>query len=188
MSVSQQSWGEALAELFAYPRGPFTCMLQAARAALKQLQPAALAELDQFAQQMAELTEAEREELYTRTFDFDPSCALEIGWHLFGEDYNRGALLVRLRSELRQHGIEERGELPDHLSLVLPLLERMAPDAAAEFFACCVRPALSKLLEGLQKKGSPYQHALAAVLMLLQAKFGSEAREGANDARTVPLS
>ncbi len=42
------------------------------------------------------------EELYTRTFDLNPVCALEIGWHLFGEDYERGAFLVRMRDQLRR--------------------------------------------------------------------------------------
>ena len=35
------------------------------------------------------------QELYTRTFDINPVCTLEIGWHIFGEDYARGALLVK---------------------------------------------------------------------------------------------
>ena len=30
------------------------------------------------------------EETFTRTFDVNPACALEVGWHLFGEEYARG--------------------------------------------------------------------------------------------------
>ncbi|HSE32303.1 MAG TPA: hypothetical protein VLA93_12100, partial [Pyrinomonadaceae bacterium] len=36
------------------------------------------------------------QELYTRTFDLNPACALEIGYHLFGENYKRGEFLANL--------------------------------------------------------------------------------------------
>ena len=70
-----------------------------------------------------QLGSTELEELYTRTFDINPVCSLEVGWHLFGEDYNRGAFLVRMRGLLREHGIEEGAELPDHLESVLRVLD-----------------------------------------------------------------
>jgi nitrate reductase delta subunit len=187
MSELVQGWGDNLGRLFAYPDGRYAESLAAARAAAERLEPAALPALERFAQALAPLTPAEHEELFTRTFDFDPRCALEIGWHLFGEDYNRGALLVRLRSELRRHGIEERGELPDHLTLLLPLLARMEPAAAGEFYACCLFPALNKLHEGLSRKDSPYRYALDAVLVVLARLFGQEVKEDANDARVVEV-
>jgi len=43
------------------------------------------------------------------TFDINPACALEVGWHLFGEDYMRGQFLVRMREELSKYEIA--GEL-----------------------------------------------------------------------------
>ena len=116
---------------------------------------------------------ADLEELYTRTFDFSPSCALEIGWHLFGEDYNRGAFLVRLREELARHGIQESCELPDHLTHVLPLLDRMRPDEAARFALACVTPAVEKMLAGLEGKQNPYEHLFRCLVAMLNAEFGS---------------
>ena len=47
------------------------------------------------------------EELFTRTFDINPQCTLELGWQLYGEDYNRGAFLVRMRELMREKGVEE---------------------------------------------------------------------------------
>src|SRR6266568_3182701 len=58
-----------------------------------------------------------RQELYVQTFEFNPACTLELGWHLFGENYERGEFLVRMREQLRRHGIAESNELPDHLTL-----------------------------------------------------------------------
>ena len=77
--------------------------------------------------EFAEFDPAGLEELYTRTFDINPVCSLETGWHLFGEDYNRGAFLVRMRGLLRQHGIEEGAELTDHLESALRVLSVMEP-------------------------------------------------------------
>ncbi len=87
----------------------------------------------------------ELEELFTRTFDFSPGNALEIGWHLFGDDYNRGALLVRLRDELVRHDIPEAWELPDHLMYVLPLVDRMIPEEASRFARSRPRPQPKRL-------------------------------------------
>lgn len=117
----------------------------------------------------------ELEELYTRTFDFNPSCALEIGWHLFGEDYHRGALLVRLRDELRRHSIQESCELPDHLIHVLPLVDCMNSRKAAEFSRACVIPAVEKMVANLEGKQNPYESLLRCLAMMLHGEFGSEA-------------
>ena len=43
------------------------------------------------------------EEAFTGTFDVNPACALEVGWHLFGEEYARGMFLVRMREEMRKY-------------------------------------------------------------------------------------
>ena len=48
--------------------------------------------------------------------DINPECTLEVGWQLYGEDYNRGAFLVRMRAWMRSVGVEERGELPADLA------------------------------------------------------------------------
>ena len=62
------------------------------------------------------------EEAFTGTFDVNPACALEVGWHLFGEEYARGMFLVRMREELRKYGLAESSELPDHVSHVLAIV------------------------------------------------------------------
>ena len=82
---------------------------------------------------------------------------LEVGWHLYGEDYHRGAFLVRMRGLLREHGVPEETELPDHLTHVLPVLGRL-DDARAEALARgYVLPALVKMLDGFGEKRNPYR-------------------------------
>ena len=127
--------------------------------------------LEQFALQMRGLATDELQELFTRTFDLNPMCSLELGWHLFGENYERGLLLVRVREELRRHELKESTELPDHLTHVLRLVERMEHEAAADFVAACVLPALEKMLQATRDKKNPFENVLLAVRSLLRSQF-----------------
>jgi nitrate reductase delta subunit len=106
------------------------------------------------------------EELYTRTFDLNPVATLEIGWHLWGEQYERGRFLADLRALQEGLAIEEGSELPDHLTLLLPTIARMEnPHAMIEKIA----PALDKIAKPLEEQGNPYRHLIAAVKGALAA-------------------
>ena len=119
--------------------------------------------MEEFAQTIEGLPVDALQELYTQTFDWNPDTTLDIGWHLFGENYDRGDFLVRLRGALRTYGLAESRELPDHLSHVLPLLDRMPEDERAEFAATHVLPAIAKLRDGLAKAESPFLPLVTAV-------------------------
>jgi len=159
---------KSFATLVLYPEADYRWRLSECRQLLAGVVPEAVKHLSRFEEDTAELTADQFEELYTQCFDHNPAHALEIGWHLFGEDYHRGALLVRLRQELRRHELTESTELPDHLAHVLPLLGRMEPEEALSFAQACVTPALGKLLEGLKKNESPYLNLLEAVADVLE--------------------
>jgi nitrate reductase delta subunit len=109
------------------------------------------------------------QELYVQTFEFNPACTLEIGWHLFGENYERGEFLVRMRQQLRRYGIAESTELPDHLTYLLDLITRMDRDEAAELAGQYILPALAKIREAL--KENPYATLIATIEDRLQADF-----------------
>lgn len=175
--------GALLAELFAYPHEGYAVAVEAARRCLSRVDADAEKHLAEFAAAIERLTTTEREELFTRTFDINPIGALEIGWHLFGEDYHRGALLARLRVELRRHNIAETTELPDHLTHVLLLLDRMCEDEARDFALACVLPALEKMLAGFGGKENPYEHLLRCVLAVLRRRFNVVGDLGDNSAR-----
>ena len=101
--------------------------------------------LDAFARAIATLGTTALQERYIDTFDMNPAATLEIGWHLFGEQYERGQFLVMLRQQLREGGIPETGELPDHLLHVLPLVARMDDTDRAAFVTSHLSPALEKI-------------------------------------------
>ena len=163
--------GGALAYALGYPGEYFDEQLKEALERVRCDAPEAAERLAAFQAVVEPMSPEQREELYTRTFDINPTCSLEIGWQLFGEEYHRGALLVRLRGELRRHGIEESTELPDHLTHVLSLLDRMEPDEAQSFADCCVIPALDKMLAAFEEKDNPYGDVLLAVGLYLKQRF-----------------
>lgn len=177
-SAADPAAGARLAALLAYPGETLAVDLAAAEETLRAELPEAAEAVAQFSAAVLPLSPEEREELYTRTFDINPLCTLEIGWHLFGEEYHRGALLVRLRRELAQHGVPESAELPDHLVHVLPLLDRMPAGEGREFACACVFPALEKMRHGFaERSDNPYGCVLQAVALLLEFRFGSAGQD-----------
>lgn len=134
--------------------------------------PAAAVAIGQFGSFVEQHTAEQIEEAYVSAFEINASCALEIGWQLFGEDYDRGMLLVRLREELRRFGISETTELPDHLSHVLPLISVMPEPEAKRFVQACVIPAVQKMREAIEKTDSPYRFVLIALSVMLQSVWG----------------
>jgi nitrate reductase delta subunit len=152
-----------LAGLLAYPDATFRTRLALCRAEFGEFFPEAAELLLRFAQKTEGLSPEELEELYTQTFDLNPVCSLEVGWHLFGENYSRGEFLVTMRQLLRRDGLPESTELPDHLTHVLPVVARMGWQEADRFLVTYVLPALEKMLAGLGQKDSPYAYLLEAV-------------------------
>jgi nitrate reductase assembly molybdenum cofactor insertion protein NarJ len=102
---------------------------------------------------------------------------MEIGWHLFGENYERGEFLVRMREQLRRYGIEESSELPDHLTHLLVLIGRMEHEEAAELAGQFLLPALSKIRDGL--KDNSYGSLIADVQARLEADYPDAPRRPA---------
>ena len=120
----------------------------------------------------ARLSGGELEESYARTFDMSPDASLDVGWHLYGEDYSRGAFLVRVRALLRRCRVPERAELPDHLTLLLPLLARLDGEEGEDLACGAVLPALRKVLEAIEDGASPWRSVLVAARDDLVRRFG----------------
>ncbi|HEX7344619.1 MAG TPA: nitrate reductase molybdenum cofactor assembly chaperone [bacterium] len=168
---------DQLAALLAYPDGRYREKLERCQKSLEARQPEAAEFLSQFATAVETLSAIEMEELFVGTFDFNATCALEVGWHLYGEDYQRGAFLVEMRAELRRLAVPESSELPDHLTHVLMVLGRLEPDEANDLAVNYFIPALTKILDGFKEKGNPYEYLLKAISSTLEKNHqGSSAR------------
>ena len=141
---------DLLARLFEYPDESYAAHCRAAG-------------LEEFASEMGKLSTSQVQEQFIATFDWNPATSLDLGWHLYGEQYARGEFLVRVREELRRHGIPESSELPDHLTHVLPLLARMDSSEAERFAREFVAPAVAKLVSALDVKQTPFALLMRAV-------------------------
>ena len=162
---------ESLGGLLVYPDASFPERLGACRRQFEKADPKAADEVRQFAEGVEGLSLEELQELFTRTFDLNPVCSLEVGWQLFGEEYSRGTFLVAMRAQLREKGIKESTELPDHLTHILPLLDRLEDDERVHFNDKYLKPALTKMLAAFEGKQTPYVHVLRACdAMLLHSK------------------
>ena len=152
----------ALGGLLLYPDASFPERLQACRKQVGQADPAAAEQVERFSEGVEGLSLEQLQELFTRTFDLNPVCSLEVGWQLFGEEYSRGTFLVAMRAQLREKEIKESGELPDHLTHILPLLDRMEDRERVYFNDKYLKPALSKMLAAFEGKQTAYAHVLQA--------------------------
>jgi nitrate reductase delta subunit len=171
-----------LAELVDYPGPSLRHVLAECRRHAARLPPAAAADLLAFLDWASSRPPQELEELYAATFDSNDECALEVGWHLYGEAYQRGVFLVEMRSRLRAAGIEEGSELPDHLGLVLRWLAAAAAAAeadgsapiardAARLVRLAVAPALESICFGLDSRRSPWLPLLRALGRAFDPRF-----------------
>lgn len=157
---------DALAELFEYPRDGHAARMQDLVGRIAAAAPETAADLEPLARFAAEKTLGECEELYVHTFDANAERALEVGWQVFGEQYERGAFLVDLRGRMRTLGVAETTELPDHLTQVLRLLGRMDEDDAHTLVARAVMPCLKRVREHIDA-GNAYGGAVVAVTRVL---------------------
>lgn len=169
---------DLLAPLLAYPRSDYRAHIERCREALTEVNLEAASLIAAFERETRDDAPAQVEERFTRTFDLNPQCNLEAGWHLFGENYDRGAFLVWMRAQLRNFGLTESGELPDHLTHVLLVLARMDSAEADRFATEAVLPALQRMLAGLKGKKNPYENVLRAVQRVLTANHGEARQRG----------
>jgi nitrate reductase assembly molybdenum cofactor insertion protein NarJ len=163
---------DLVADLLRYPGpGQGRRVAEAAREAAREL-PGAAGRL----RALAELAEAAPagilEESYTAAFDNTAERALEVGWHAFGENYTRGAFLVRMRERLRETGVPETTELPDHLTHVLRVLARIDARDARLLSDAIVLPAVEKVLSATAPS-DPWRGPLEAAAIVLRTHAGA---------------
>ena len=123
-----------------------------------------------FCSELKKMSLDKLEELYVGTFDVNPICALEVGWQIWGEQYKRGEFLTEMRVHLREYGISEQTELPDHLIHMLPLLSKMNADVSLEYCSKYVLPAVKKMIEGFKDNDHLYYLLLSGILLTLSSQ------------------
>jgi len=132
---------------------------------------AATTALERFASAISALTPDAREELYTGTFDVTPSCVLYVSIHLFGEEnFKRGEFMAGLQARYQQAGFSPKGELPDHLSVLLRFAAQTDDAERRELVQFCLLGPIGKMMAALSE-ANPYRALLEAVRETLQAAY-----------------
>jgi nitrate reductase assembly molybdenum cofactor insertion protein NarJ len=178
--TAPQGINELLGRVLRYPSQGYALDLASIPARLEDEAPEAARLMRDFSNRVRDLATEDLQELYTRTFELSPVCALEVGWQLYGEEYARGSFLVFMRDALRRHEIPEETELPDHLAHVLPLLDRLSDDEANELSKDAVIPAIEKMLQGFAGKNNPYESVLRAIREYAGARWKAAPMEASH--------
>jgi nitrate reductase delta subunit len=155
----------ALADLLEYPGDDWQRRLELIE---ESLGDEVLAE---FCRRTESLPLALLQETYTQAFDLNPVAALEIGYHLFGENYKRGLFLAQLRETEAQYALNEPRQLPDYLPVLLRLLTRLDDrELREDLIAECLLPAIGKMKTVLKSKENLYAPLVEAVETRLKAE------------------
>jgi nitrate reductase molybdenum cofactor assembly chaperone NarJ/NarW len=159
---------DALADLLEYPDAGWAGRFDATCHLLHAEGPGLAEAFRGFRLGVEGLGLSELQELYTRTFDLNPVCTPEVGYHLFGDTYKRGVFLARLRETEEPYALGQARQLPDYLPVLLRLVGRLEDEAlCGALVGDCLLPATGKMFEALGKAGSPYAALVGAVRVSL---------------------
>ncbi|MFA5588291.1 MAG: hypothetical protein WC987_05940, partial [Mariniphaga sp.] len=137
-----------------------------------EITPESEQELELFIEHIKQKTLAEQQEYYISTFDVQALCYLDVGYVLYGEDYNRGVFLANMKKEQKNAGNDCGSELPDHLPNVLTLLPKMDDTSLAEeLIVSMLIPAVEKMVGSFRIEGNVYQGMLKILLRVMQNNF-----------------
>ena len=162
---------ETLASLLEYPLEGWPLRLTGAKRELLTANPQLFPALLDFSRSVDHLSVAQIQEQYTQTFDLNPVCTLDVGYHLFGENYKRGVFLANLRETEEPFSLGQEHQLPDYLPVLLRLLTRLEDEELRiSLIAECLVPAVEKMLEALSPSGNPYGHLIRAINTALKTE------------------
>jgi len=108
---------------------------------------------------------------YVETFDLDRHQTLYLSYWTDGDTRRRGETLARFKQRYRDSGwlVDTRGDLPDHLPMVLEYAALADPVGGRELLAE-FRPSLELIRISLAERGSAYVDVLGAVCATLPGR------------------
>ena len=163
-SFTDQTTLDAIAESFSFPHPRSAEHARIAAAGLTDGYPEVAAVYGRLADWIEGTDPHRVEEAYTNLFDLKPQCTLDIGHHVYGEAYQRGALLAGLVQELNLMGISMRDELPDYLPTVLRLVGRLPETEERQIFIDRILAvAIGRMKKVLDEVNNAWAEALCAL-------------------------
>ena len=170
------------ADIVEYPNESWATRLSDLRVAVSG-ESSLAARVAGFSEKTRETSLIGMQELYAQSFDLNPTCALEIGYHLFGEDYKRGEFLANLREAEEPFELGQEQQLPDYLPVLLRLLVQLEDDELrGSLVGHCMIPSLKKIVKAF-KEENPFADLISAVQAALELALG----EAVDQASTLAL-
>lgn len=143
-----------------YPEKTLKCYMM-----LQERYPEAALELKPFVDYMITHSVDEREELFTRTFDVQPICYLDLGYVIFGEDYKRGAFLLHMQEEQLLAGNDCGTDLSDNICNILTLYTKTQDQSLLDELAVKI------MIPGLEKMIGEFKQARVELKMKILKKL-----------------
>lgn len=115
------------------------------------------------------------EETHTRTLDLSPLFVPYVGHVTWGESYRRGAFMADLQRAQLDAGVDQHGELPDHIVPILEYLDRI--ETPMTDLAEALPDSLVTMRKDLHKTepDNPYLHVLAAAAAAIEFRLAQGA-------------
>ena len=166
---------EPLASLLEYPSSDLNLRVERAKQWLTNQEPEVTVQFISFRRKIRAFSVDKLQELYTQTFDLNPVCTLDIGYHVFGENYKRGELLAKLRETEAPFELGQANQLPDHLPVLLRLLTKLEDEELRlALISEILIPALGKMVEALNQTHNPYRDLIEVISNALKNEVPEE--------------
>ncbi|HXG94658.1 MAG TPA: nitrate reductase molybdenum cofactor assembly chaperone [Blastocatellia bacterium] len=178
---------ESLANLLEYPDESWGARLELGRQVVAIESPELAPAFSDFYREIESLNLGALQERYTQTFDLNPVCTLEVGYHLFGENYKRGLFLANLQETEAPFELGQQNQLPDYLPVLLRLIVKLEDKELRDaLIAECLLPAIEKMLAALGQSENPYTRLIETIHRALEMLAPEAARTAAADVSAMP--
>lgn len=160
-----------LAALIEYPGGQYLADLAALCKSISEKCGDAAWSLDKFEHALLKITVQELQELYTRTFDLAALVSPYITGYIHGdENFDRGTLMAALGEKYEEIGFQVRGELPDHLRVLLEVSAWLDEETLGELIEFLLLKPIGQMVEQLKDTDNPYFNLLLAIEIVLKSE------------------
>ncbi len=162
-----------IARLFNYPTNNLKDKLTACENEIVDKYPENKGVLASFKKHLESKNIGELQEYYSKTFDVNPLCCMDIGYVIFGEDYKRGEFLVNMQNEQKNAEQHLETELADYLPNVLKLFYYHKNKEFVDELAYCITiPALNEIINKFRSPDNIYRKLLVMLYKILEKDFG----------------
>lgn len=174
--VMEKSLYTQLAGLLEYPKEDIRLKAEECVKTLASLpgHPAeSVEELKKFQKDLEEIPLDDLQGVYSYTFELTSDFTLDMGYHIY-DGFKRASKLSSIKSMYNENGFPfdaiARGELPDHLPVMLHFLGLVKDEALKkDFRESFVIMGMEKLYKNFEKnKKSIYFHVISAIYRVIE--------------------